>query len=60
MLNQYIHDLSVSGQLSKHNIEDAKFEQGRILKEVKSIKKGLDGIINNTNYINSELKEKTL
>ena len=56
MLNQYIHDLSVSGQLSKHNIEDAKFEQGRILKEVKSIKKGLDGIINNTNYINSELK----
>jgi hypothetical protein len=56
MLNQYIHDLSVSGQLSKHNIEDAKFEQGKILKEVKSIKKGLDDIINNTNYITSELK----
>jgi hypothetical protein len=60
MLNQYIHDLSVSGQLSKHNIEDAKFEQGKILKEVKTIKKGLDDIINNTNYITSELKEKTI
>ncbi len=60
MLNQYIHDLSVSGQLSKNNIEDAKFEQGRILKEVKYIKKGLDDIINNTNYITSELKEKTV
>lgn len=60
MLNQYVHDLTVSGQLSKHNSEDAKFEQRRILKEVKSIKKGLDDIINNTNYITSELKEKTL
>ena len=60
LLNQYIHDLSVSGQLSKHNVEDAKFEQGKILHEVKSIKKGLDDIINNTNYITSELKEKTM
>ena len=60
LLNEYIHDLSSSGQLSKHNIEDAKFEQERILREVKSIKKGLDDIVNNTNYISSELKEKTM
>ena len=60
LLNGYIHDLSTSGQLSKHNIEDAKFEQNKILSEVKSIKKGLDNIINNTNYINSELKEKNI
>lgn len=47
MLNKYIHDLTVSGELSKHNIQDAKFEQERILHEVKSIKKGLDNIIHN-------------
>jgi hypothetical protein len=35
-------------------------EQGKILHEVKYIKKGLDDIINNTNYITSELKEKTM
>ena len=47
LLNNYVHDLSISGELSKHNIEDAKFEQERILNEVKSIKKGLDNIIHN-------------
>ena len=60
LLNEYIHDLSSSGKLSKHNIEDAKIEQDKILREVKSIKKGLDDIVNNTNYITSELKEKTI
>ena len=39
LLNGYIHDLTKSGQLSKHNIDDAKYEQGKILHEVKSIKK---------------------
>jgi hypothetical protein len=60
LLNQYIHDLSRSGQLSKNNIKDAKFEQERILHEVKSIKRGLDDIITNTQSINSELKEKNI
>ena len=58
LLNGYINDLTVSGKLSKHNIDDAKYEQGKILHEVKSIKKGLDSIINNTKNINSELKKK--
>ena len=48
LLNGYINDLTVSGKLSKHNIDDAKYEQGKILHEVKSIKKGLDSIMNNT------------
>ena len=52
LLNNYIHDLTVSGKLSKHNIEDAKYEQSKILNELKSIKKGLDSIINDTNDIN--------
>jgi len=60
LLNGYIYNLSKSGQLSKHNIEDAKNEQEKILREVKSIKKGLDEIINNTNYINSKLKENNV
>ena len=51
LLNNYIHDLTVSGKLSKHNIEDAKYEQTKILNELKSIKKGLDNIINDTNDI---------
>ena len=56
LLNEYINDLTTSGKLSKHNIDDAKFEQERITHEVNLIKKGLDEIINNTNAINSELK----
>ena len=47
LLNKYIDDLTISGQLSKNNIEDAKFEQERILREVKSIRKGLDDIMHN-------------
>ena len=48
LLNNYIKDLTVSGQLSKNNIDDAKYEQERIMKEVNQIKKGLDNIMNDT------------
>ena len=41
LLNNYIHDLTVSGKLSRHNIEDAKHEQYKILNELKNIQKGL-------------------
>ena len=60
MLNKYIHDLTISGKLSKNNIEDAKHEQSKILNELKNIKKGLDGIMNDTNDININLKQKTI
>ena len=60
VLNNYIHDLTISGKLSKHNIEDAKYEQSKILNELKNIQKGLDGIINDTNDININLKQKNL
>jgi hypothetical protein len=60
MLNNYINDLTVSGKLSKHNIEDAKHEQIKILKELKNIQKGLDSIINDTNDISVNLKQKNL
>jgi len=55
LLNKYIYDLSTTDILSKNNLQDDKVEQERILREIKYIKKGLDSIIKNTNYINSEL-----
>lgn len=54
ILEEYIKDLTVSGKLTKHNIEDAKEEQSKILKEVSSIKESLDSIINDTQYIASK------
>ena len=60
MLNEYIKDLSVSGSLSKHNIEDAKQEQKKILSEMKSIQSNLDSIIKNTSDVSSTLREKTI
>jgi chromosome segregation ATPase len=48
LLNEYIKDLSISGKLTKHNLEDAEAEQARILREVKSIKKSLDSLMEGT------------
>jgi flagellar biosynthesis chaperone FliJ len=45
-------------KLTKYNIEDAKEEQSKILKEVNSIKGNLDSIISNTKHINSALDDK--
>jgi hypothetical protein len=52
LLNNYLHDLNKSGQLSEHNIQDAKIEQNKIVKELKYIKHGLDKIMNDSNEIN--------
>jgi hypothetical protein len=51
MLNEYIKDLSISGELSKHNINDSKYEQKKILNEINSIKEGLKSIMQNTNNL---------
>jgi len=51
ILNSYIRDLTTSGKLTKHNIDDANYEQERILHEIKSIRKGLDSIISETDYM---------
>lgn len=56
LLNGYIHDLTRSGKLSKNNIYDAKIEQRKIVKELNSIKHGLDKIMNDTDYINDKFK----
>ena len=56
----YIYSFDWNKQAYDEVTPEVKFEQNKILSEVKSIKKGLDNIINNTNYINSELKEKNI
>jgi hypothetical protein len=58
VLKDYIKDLTDSGKLTKYNIEDAKEEQNKIIKEVNSIKGNLDSIISNTKHINSALDDK--
>jgi len=55
LLNNYIADLSKSGHLSEYNIKDAKIEQIKIMKELKSIKTGLDKIMNENNQLQNSL-----
>lgn len=57
-LDEYIKDLTHSGKLTKHNMEDAKEEQFKILNEMKSIKDNLDSIISNTKDIQNTLDKK--
>ena len=54
VLDEYIKDLTLSGKLTKHNIEDSKKEQSKILREIKSIKKSLDSIINDTEQLSNK------
>ena len=51
ILHNYVKDLSISGNLSKQNVKDAKYEQKKIIKELKSIKHNLDNVIQNNNDI---------
>ena len=55
LLNNYIKDLTVSGKLSKNNIDDAKNEQEKILTEINSIKKGINDIIGGVDDISLQL-----
>jgi len=48
LLKKYIHDLTVSGNLSDNNLKDALYEQNKIKKELKSIKLGLDRLMSET------------
>lgn len=46
ILDTYISDLARSGELTKQNINDSKYEQKRILNEIENIKNNLDSLIN--------------
>lgn len=56
VLDEYIKQLTLYGKLTKHNIDDAKQEQSKILKELNLIKENLDSIINDTEGIVSQQK----
>jgi hypothetical protein len=58
LINEYIHNLTMSGQLSKQNIKDAKEEQKKILMELKSIKSGIDSMIDDTSDIQQMVQQK--
>lgn len=58
VLDEYINDLTLSGKLTKHNIEDAKQEQYKILKELKHIKGSLDELVDDTEYVENTLNRK--
>jgi hypothetical protein len=51
MLHNYVRDLSTSESLSTQNIKDAKYEQHKIVNEIKLIKKRLDKLIEYNNGI---------
>jgi hypothetical protein len=46
ILDTYISDLARSGELTKQNINDTKYEQKRILNEIENIKNNLNSLIN--------------
>jgi hypothetical protein len=56
ILNQYLHELTVSGNLSSNNIKDAKREQQNIMNEIQSIQYSLDNLIKETSFNNLENK----
>lgn len=58
LLNNYINELNEKNKLSKYNIEDAKMEQDKIMKEINEIQTGLNGIMKNTNEITEMVNDK--
>jgi hypothetical protein len=60
ILENYIKDLTRSGNLSKNNIEDAKHEQNKIIREINSIKRGLDKIMHGLDETQELLTQKNV
>ena len=58
LLNNYINELNEKNKLSKYNIEDAKMEQDKIMKEINEIQSGLNGIMKNTNELGKTINQK--
>ena len=58
LLNNYVTQLMHSGQLKKYDMEDAKMEQKKIIKEINDIKHSLNKIIGKASDINNKLKHE--
>ena len=59
-MDNYIKDLTRSGNLSKNNIEDAKHEQNKIVREINLIKKGLNQIMHGLDETHELLNKKNV
>uniref|UniRef100_A0A6C0EV53 Uncharacterized protein n=1 Tax=viral metagenome TaxID=1070528 RepID=A0A6C0EV53_9ZZZZ len=57
LLDNYINDLTNNGKLSRYNIEDAKQEQLKIIKEIKVIKHNLDLMLKDTRELSEDLNK---
>jgi hypothetical protein len=57
LLHQYLHELTLTEQLSKNNIKDARYEQRKILHEIKKIKKQVDELVQVNDLVISEIKK---
>jgi flagellar biosynthesis chaperone FliJ len=55
LLNDYIDKLIKSGELQKYDIQDAKIEQKKIIKEINSIKSSLSNIMGKATNINANI-----
>ena len=53
ILHNYVKDLTISGNLSKQNVKDARYEQKKIIKELKSIKHNLDEVVESNDDIDN-------
>lgn len=55
LLNDYIDKLIKSGELQKYDIQDAKIEQKKIIKEMNSIKSSLSNIMGKATNIDTHI-----
>jgi len=60
LLNEYIKELTNSGELSEQNVKDSRHEQRKILKEIKYIKGTLDELIDDNSFNNTTPSEKKI
>jgi len=60
LLNNYIHDLTKSNNLTRHNIGDAKEEQKKILREIQTIKSGIDSLMHDTDNMKSSFRKENV
>jgi len=57
ILNNYIRELSNSGSLSKNNLKDSKFEENKILNEIKHIEHSMNHLIKKLKYSDNTIND---
>ena len=60
ILNSYIRELSNSGSLSKNNSKDAKFEENKILNEIKHIEHSMNDLIKQLKYSDNTINDSDI